>query len=429
MATFEPILLKYADDPDQHRMDTYLRHGGYQALEKALREHTPEDVVGMVRSANLRGRGGAYFPTGVKWGFLPDDGNPRFLCANADESEPGTFANRAIMDNDPHQLIEGCLISAYACQINTVYIYIRGEFSFSYRRLEQALTEARERGYVGKNILGSGFDCEVWVHRGAGAYICGEETALLESLEGNRPQPRLRPPFPAVKGVFSLPTVINNVETISCVTHIVNNGADWFAGIGAPDAPGPKLYCLSGHVNRPGLYELPMGTPLRELIYEHGQGMREDRAVKAIIPGGASAQLLTADDLDVTLDPGAITAKGSILGTGGVMVMDETTCIVRANLNTVRFFANESCGKCTPCREGTRWMVDVLARIEGGGGRTEDVELLLDVCDKINGKSFCLLGDVATWGLSSGIQKFREDYDRHVTEKRCFAAVQPTMAA
>ena len=429
MATFEPVLLKYNDDPAQHQIGTYVRRGGYEGLRKALKEHSPEEVINIVKSANLLGRGGAYFPAGVKWSFLPDDGNPRFLCANADESEPGTFANRQIMDNNPHQFIEGCVIAAYACKINTVYIYIRGEFAHSYRRLEQAVAEARERGFIGEDILGSGFDCEVWVHRGAGAYICGEETALLESLEGNRPQPRLRPPFPAVKGVFGLPTVINNVETLSCVTHIMTRGAEWFAGIGSPECPGPKIFCLSGHVNRPGAYELPMGTSLRELIYEHGGGIRHNRQVKAVIPGGASAQLLTADDLDTPLDKNSMMAKGSILGTGGVVVVDDTTCIVRVNLNTVRFFAHESCGKCTPCREGTHWLLDVLTRIEQGQGRAGDIGLLLDLCDNIEGKSFCLLGDVATWGLSSGIKKFREDYERHVTDKRCFAPRQAVVAA
>ncbi len=415
----EKVLLKNLGKPNSHKIDTYIQGGGYRAIQEALR-HTPDTIIQMVKDSGLRGRGGAGFSTGLKWSFIPKDPTvPKFLCCNADEGEPGTFKDRGIIDNDPHLLLEGMMIASYAIGANTAYIYIRGEFAFGARRLEEAIKEAYERGYLGRNIFGSDFSLDIHVHRGWGAYICGEETALLESIEGYRGQPRIKPPFPAISGLYGKPTVINNVETLSCLPAIVLKGPKWFASIGPEKSPGPKIYCVSGHVKRPGLYELPMGTSARELIYEHCGGIRDDRRLKAVIPGGVSAPMLSADEVDTPLDFDSLAAKKSMLGSGAVIVMDETTCMVKVAYIILRFFSHESCGKCTPCREGTIWLTKILKRIEYGEGRTGDVELLESLCSNIFGRTFCPLGDGAVMALRGVLKHFRDEFVYHVENKRC----------
>src|SRR5574341_1736991 len=364
-AGFEKVLLKRAETPAYTgSLADYEAHGGYQALPKALRGYKPEEVTELVKKSGLRGRGGAGFPAGMKWGFIPKAAPEKYLCCNADESEPGSFKDRQLIEQDPHQLLEGILIACYAVGIRAAYIYCRGEFAHGARVLGRALEEARAKGYIGRNILGSGVDIEVHLHRGAGAYICGEETGLIESLEGKRGQPRLKPPFPAVQGLYRKPTVVNNVETLCNLPHIVLRGAEWFAGIGTPKSTGPRLYSVSGHVRRPGNYELPINVSLRELIFTHAGGMRDGRRLKAVIPGGSSAPVLTDQHLDVTMDFEALAAAGSMGGSGGVIVMDETTCMVRVGEIVSRFYHHESCGQCTQCREGTAWLHKVLARSE-----------------------------------------------------------------
>jgi len=406
--------------PDSMLISTYVDGGGYEALKKAL-AMTPEQVIQEVKDSEMRGRGGAGFPTGMKWSFVPKNApKPTYLLCNADESEPGTFKDRQIMEKDPHMLIEGMIISGYAIASSPMsYIYIRGEFYYAFTVLEKALAEAREKGFLGKNILGSGFDFDITVHRGAGAYICGEETGLIESLEGKRGQPRVKPPFPAVVGVFGGPTVVNNVETLACVPLILKNGAAWFKGFGVPKNTGPKLYCVSGHVRKPGVYEFPMDISLKELIYEHCGGIPEDRKLKAVIPGGASAPMLTADEIDLPLTFDAVMKAGSMLGSAGVIVIDESACIVDSVWRLSKFFAHESCGQCTPCREGTNWMESVLDRIERGEGREHDHDLLMDMSENIGGKSLCALGDAAIGPVISSIKKFRAEYEYHFTHKTC----------
>ncbi|AXA40107.1 NADH-quinone oxidoreductase subunit NuoF [Rhizobium leguminosarum] len=417
---FEPVLLKNVAVPDSHLLSTYEADGGYQALAKALREYTPDEVVNLVKQSNLRGRGGAGFPTGMKWSFVPKQvDKPKYLCCNADEGEPGTFKDRIIMERDPHQLIEGLAVSAYAIGAKTAYVYIRGEYVTAIRRLEQAIAEAHEKGYLGTGILGSNFDFAVHIHCGAGAYICGEETAMLESLEGKRAQPRLKPPFPAVAGLYASPTVINNVETLACVPHIVARGADWFRGIGPDKSPGPKLYCLSGQVRKPGLYELPMGIPLRELVEEHAGGALPGRKIKAVIPGGVSAPVIPEQGLDVRMDFDSLAAAGSMLGSAGVIVIDDSTCMVKVATRIIEFFHHESCGKCTPCREGLNWVVKVLRRVEGGDGAPGDLEQLEMLCKGIFGNTFCALGDGAAMGLRAALAHFRDEFVAHVEERRC----------
>ena len=417
---FEPVLLKNIDLPDGHLLSTYEAGGGYRALAKVLREHTPDAVVELVKQSNLRGRGGAGFPTGMKWSFVPKlVGKPKYLCCNADEGEPGTFKDRIIMERDPHQLVEGLAVSAYAIGAKTAYVYVRGEYVTAIRRLEQAIAEAHAKGYLGTGILGSDFDFTVHIHCGAGAYICGEETAMLESLEGKRAQPRLKPPFPAVAGLYASPTVINNVETIACVPHIVMRGAEWFRGIGPDKSPGPKLYCVSGQVRRPGLYELPMGIPLRELVEEHAGGALPGRRIKAVIPGGVSAPVIPASGLEVGMDFDSLAAVGSMLGSAGVVVIDDTTCMVKVATRIVEFFHHESCGKCTPCREGLNWAVKVMRRIEAGEGAPGDLEQLDMLCKGIFGNTFCALGDGAAMGLRAALKHFREEFVAHIEERRC----------
>jgi NADH-quinone oxidoreductase subunit F len=397
--------------------------GAYRALGKALREHKPADIIEIVKKSGLRGRGGAGFPTGMKWGFVPKNiGKPIYLCVNADESEPGTFKDRLIIEKDPHQLLEGTIISAYALDCHQAFIYIRGEFSYGAGVLEKAVRQACERGFLGKNILGSGFDLDLTVHRGAGAYICGEETALLESLEGKRGHPRLKPPFPAVVGLYGSPTVINNVETLSNVPHIINNGPEWYASIGVEKNAGTRLFGVSGHVKNRGVYELPMGTPLSELIFDHCGGMRNGRKLKAIVPGGSSVPVLTADQIDVRLDFDSIAKAGSMLGSAGVIVMDDSTCMVKAARRIARFYAEESCGQCTQCREGTEWLYQILTRIENGRGRGGELELMLDICAAMKGKTICPLSDAAAMPIESYISKFHDEFAAHIQEQRCVVA-------
>ena len=412
------IVLRDLDIEDIADFEVYLRHGGYEALRIAVTERTPADIVQTVKDAGLRGRGGAGFPTGVKWGFLPKGVYPRYLLCNCDESEPGTFNNHQIIDRNPHQLIEGIAISAYAIEAHTAYIYIRGEFAAAARRLERAIAQAYERGFLGRNIFGKGYDLDVYVHRGAGAYICGEETALMESLEGKIGQPRLRPPFPAVAGLYGKPTIINNVETLTNVPMIVRHGAAWYRQFGTEKSPGTKVFSISGHVKRPGNYEAPFGTPLRELIFspDYCQGMRSDRNVKIVVPGGASAGWLTADDLDVTMDYEALAAKGSMLGSGGVIVLDESVSAVEVAYKMDEFFKHESCGKCTPCREGTYFLVKVLHRITHGQGHKEDIPLLHDVYNQMAGNCFCLLGESAVVPIRSALRLFPHEFEQAIAQ-------------
>lgn len=416
----EKILFKYIDVPDQYKIDTYIRNGGYRALPKALKEHAPDQIIEMVKTSGLRGRGGAGFPAGMKWGFVPKESpHPRFLICNADEGEPGTFKDRALIENDPHQLIEGIIIASYAIGAHQAFIYIRGEFYFGAKRLQEAIDESYQKGYLGKNILGSGFDLDLDIHRGGGAYVCGEETSLMESIEGKRGNPRLKPPFPASVGLYKNPTVINNVETLSNVPHIVLNGGEWYAKIGTPKSTGTKIFSLSGHVNRPGNYELPMGVPLRDLIYEYGGGIKNDRKLKAVIPGGVSTPVLTADLVEVKMDFDSLYEAGSLLGSGATIVMDETTCMVKVAYRISKFFEHESCGKCVPCREGTRWIRQIMERIETGKGREEDIELLRDICANIAGNTVCPLGDAAVVPIQSTIEKFRDEYEYHIKNRKC----------
>ncbi|MBB5534562.1 NADH-quinone oxidoreductase subunit NuoF [Rhizobium giardinii] len=417
---FEPVLLKNVDVRDGHLLPTYEAGGGYQALAKVLRQDTPDEVIDLVKQSNLRGRGGAGFPTGMKWSFVPKRvDKPKYLCCNADEGEPGTFKDRIIMERDPHQLIEGLAVSAYAIGAEIAYVYIRGEYVTAIRRLEQAIAEASSKGYLGTRILGSDFNFTVHIHRGAGAYICGEETAMLESLEGKRAQPRLKPPFPAVAGLYASPTVINNVETLVCVPHIVVRGADWFRGIGPDRSPGPKLYCLSGQVRKPGLYELPMGISLRELVEEHAGGPLPGHKIKAVIPGGVSAPVIPERGMDVGMDFDSLAAAGSMLGSAGVIVIDDATCMVKVATRIIEFFHHESCGKCTPCREGLNWVVKVLRRIEAGEGAPGDLEQLEKLCKGIFGNTFCALGDGAAMGLRAALVHFRDEFSAHIEERRC----------
>ena len=393
-----------------------LEDDGYKASKKVVTEMTPDDLITFVKDAGLRGKGGAGFPTGMKWSFVPKDVFPKYIVVNHDEGEPGTFKDRELAEKDPHQLIEGITIAAWANQANKAFIYCRGEFALGARRMDQAIAEAYEKGFLGKGIYGSKFDLDIVLHRGAGAYICGEESALLDSLEGYRGQPRLRPPFPAIKGLYAQPTVINNTETLSSLPSLINNGGDWFKKWGTEKAPGTKILSVSGHVNKPGNYEVPYGMKLGDVLKLAG-GMLDGRPVKAVIPGGASAPLVT--DLEVAMDFESLKDAGTMLGSGAIVFMDDTTCMVRNALLTAHFFEHESCGKCTPCREGTWWKVKVLERLEHGDGRQEDMDLLLDICDGMDGRCFCPLGDASSWAVRSNIKLFREEFQAHVDQGRC----------
>jgi NADH-quinone oxidoreductase subunit F len=404
-----PVLSAHWDEADSFTIDAYERHDGYKGLRNALKLH-PDELIQAVKDSGLRGRGGAGFPTGMKWGFIPQgDGKPHYLVVNADEAEPGTCKDTPLLMANPHSLIEGIIITCIAIRASHAFVYIRGEIVHVHRRMQAAVREAYDKGYLGRDILSSGHDLDLVVHTGAGAYICGEETALLDSLEGRRGQPRLRPPFPAVAGLYASPTVINNVESIASVPCIFLNGADWFASMGTEKSKGMTLYSLSGHVAGPGQYEAPLGITLRELLDMSG-GMREGRELKFWTPGGSSTPMLTAEHLDVPLDYEAVGAAGSMLGTKALQCFDETTSVVRTVLRWTEFYAHESCGKCTPCREGTYWLVQILRRLEAGEGTEADIDTLLDVCDNILGRSFCALGDGATSPITSAIQYFRDEF-------------------
>jgi len=398
--------------------DTYSDHGGYEGATKAL-EMDKADIIQAVKDSGLRGRGGAGFPTGMKWGFLPaPDGGPRYLVVNADESEPGTCKDIPTMMASPHTLIEGIIITSFAIGCDHAFIYVRGEVVHVFRRVMSAVAEAYANGWLGKDIKGTGFNLDITVHSGAGAYICGEETALLDSLEGRRGQPRLKPPFPAVAGLYARPTVVNNVESIASVPSIIRNGVEWFTSMGTEKSKGMGFFSLSGHVNRPGQYEAPLGITLRELL-EMAGGMRDGHELKFWTPGGSSTPIFTAEHLDTPLDYESVGAAGSMLGTRALQIFDETTCVVRAVERWTEFYKHESCGKCTPCREGTYWLALILHRLEAGQGTMADIDQLLSTCDSIAGRAFCALGDGATSPVISSVELFREEYERHVTERGC----------
>ncbi len=410
MATpLTPVITAHWDVPDLFTLDGYRRTGGYRALPKAL-AMDPDAIIGTVKDTGLRGRGGAGFPTGLKWSFVPQgDGKPHYLVVNADESEPGACKDVPIMMANPHALIEGVIISSYAIRANHAFIYIRGEVPQAIRRVAAAVREAEQAGYIGTNILGSGFDLRVTVHSGAGAYICGEETALLDSLEGFRGQPRLKPPFPAVAGLYSVPTVVNNVETITNIPWIINNGVEWFRLFGTEKSPGFKVFAVSGHVVRPGIYEAPLGITMRELL-EYAGGVREGGRVKFWIPGGSSVPMLNEDHLDTPLTYEAMAEAGTMLGTGTPMVFDDTISVVKSVTRWLEFYKHESCGKCTPCREGTYWITGMLERFEQGHGADADLDLLNEVCGHIMGRSFCALGDAAATPYPAAVQLFRDEF-------------------
>jgi len=405
------ILSKHFGDPKQRQIDTYVERGGYKSLEKAL-AMGPDDIVEVVKASGLRGRGGAGFPTGIKWSFMPKEATkPHYLVCNADESEPGTFKDRELIRWDPHQLIEGCLIGAHAIRAQHVYIYCRGEFFETTQVLARALEDAYAKGYVGENILGSGHTIDVTVHAGAGAYICGEETGLMNSLEGRRGEPRIKPPFPAAVGAFGKPSTINNVETLCAIPHIVQNGGEWYRQYGTEKSPGTKLFCVSGHVNKPGNYELPLGFPLIELIEDVCGGMKDGNALKAVIPGGSSVPLINAEEARACkLDYESCVEVGTMLGCASVIVMDETADIVKQVRRMVDFYAHESCGQCTPCREGTSWTAQILRRIESGKGTEDDLDTLMEMTQNMVGTTICVLSDSVAAPVQSSIEKFRDEY-------------------
>jgi NADH-quinone oxidoreductase subunit F len=419
MARFEPVLTRGIGESDLTDIETYRRSGGFTSLEKALRGMTPEAIVGEVSASNLRGRGGAGFPTGKKWSFLPNDGRPRYLVCNSDEAEPGTFKDHMLLEFTPYQIIEGLIISAYAIRAEKIFMYIRGEFLAGYRIFKAALEQAKLQGYVGKRIMGTDFSIDIVTHRGAGAYICGEETAMLESIEGKRGEPRLKPPFPANAGLYGMPTVVNNVETLCCVPHIIERGAKWFASIGPEKCPGPKIISVSGHVTKPGNYEVPMGIPARELIDDYAGGLLPGRRLKAIQPGGGSSAAIFEEDLDTGIDFDSLAAKKTMLGSGGFVVMDDTTCMVRAAETLVRFFEHESCGQCTPCREGGQWVARMVARLEAGEGSASDLRVLSTINSTLTGTNLCPLGDSIMPFLGSVLRRFPEEFEAHVRLAGC----------
>ena len=417
------VLSKYFGDREAIGLDGWRKRGGYVALEKAL-GMTPADIVAIVKDSGLRGRGGAGFPTGLKWSFMkPGDGKPHYLCCNADESEPGTFKDREIMRWTPHALIEGCAIGAYAIGAETAYIYIRGEFTEPLERMEAAVREARAAGIIGPNAMGTGKRVDVWVHKGAGAYICGEETAMMNSLEGRRGNPRIKPPFPAVAGVFGQPTTINNVETLAAVPHILNNGAEWYKKFSRPDNPkstGTKLWSVCGNVARPGNYEVVMGFPFKDFLYDLCGGPLPGRKFKAVIPGGSSVPIMNMEEAEAALmDYEGMVAKGSMLGSAGCIVIDDAQCMVKQIARLARFYAHESCAQCTQCREGTAWTTKIMERIEAGQGTVADFDTLLEIGDNMTGKTNCVLSDSCAVPVVSGIQKWRHEFEAHITGKRC----------
>ena len=411
----EKILTRGFDIKNLFEIDVYLQHGGYKAVENALLGMTPSAVLEEVKKANLRGRGGAGFPAGVKWSFVPQKAEtPKYLCVNADEGEPGTFKDRYIMSHNPHLLLEGTIIASYAVGIHLALIYIRGEYEAIARRLENAIADACERGYLGKNILGTGFGLDVIVHRGAGAYICGEETALLESIEGKRPYPRLKPPFPASVGLFQNPTVINNVETLANVPLIILNGAQWFVKKGLPKDGGTRIFGVSGMVKKPGIYELPVGTSLRKIIFKYAGGMRKGKKLKAVIPGGMSAPVLTADEIDLAMDCDSLAGANSMLGSAAIIVIDQETPIFEVLKTVTKFYSHESCGQCTPCRIGTSWIHKIVERIGQGDGEEDDIDAIIRLASNILGKTLCPLGDAAALPILSLCRKFRGELEERL---------------
>jgi NADH-quinone oxidoreductase subunit F len=425
-----PVISKRFGILNSHKIDVYLKNEGYQALEKALKQMTPDQIIDEVKKSNLRGRGGAGFPAGMKWSFVPKGTDkPKYILANADESEPGTCKDRPLMEMDPHQLIEGMVIAGRAVGANRGFIYIRGEYRYIIDIMDAALAESYAKGYLGKNILGIGFDFDLITHTGAGAYECGEESALMESLEGKRGYPRIRPPFPAVVGLYGCPTVINNAETLSTVPAILRMGGEAYANLGTPKNGGTRLYSISGHVNRPGIYELPLGFPLRRLIEEVAGGVRGGKKLKAVIPGGSSCPLLTADEIDVAMDYDSVAKIGSMLGSGGTVVMDEDTCMVDVARRIMHFYAHESCGWCIPCREGTTWLRKMLDRFHEGGGREEDIPLIDELSKNMLGRTFCPLGDAAALPTISIVKKWRNEFEDHLHGKCAYNAADVIAAA
>jgi NADH-quinone oxidoreductase subunit F len=405
--------------PNSNKIDVYLQHEGYQALEKALKQMSPDQIIDEVKKSNLRGRGGAGFPAGMKWSFVPKEtgGKPKYIIANGDESEPGTSKDRPLMEMDPHQLIEGMVIAGRAVGAERGYIYIRGEYRYVIDIVEAAIAEAYAKGYLGQNILGSGFNFDLHAHTGAGAYECGEESALMESLEGKRGYPRIRPPFPAVVGLYGCPTVINNVETLSSVPAVILRGGEWYAGLGTPKNGGTRLFAVSGHVNRPGIYELPMGFNMKRMIEEVCGGVPSGKKIKAVVPGGSSCPLLTGDEIDIAMDFDSVAKAGSMLGSGGTVVLDEDTCMVDFARRIMHFYAHESCGWCIPCREGTAWLRKLLDRFHDGGGRAEDIPLIDELSKNMLGRTFCPLGDAAAMPTISIVKKWRHEFEEHLSGK------------
>jgi len=417
----EPIITRNIGIPNSEKIDVYLQRGGYTALKKAL--SMPRDaLIAEVRDSGLRGRGGAGFPAGLKWGFMPREDQTKYVCINTDEGEPGTFKDRLIVENDPHSIIEGTIIASYAVNAHKAFVYIRGEFFLGVKRWIKAIDEAYRHGFLGQNILGSGFDIDMSVHRGAGAYICGEETALINSLEGMRGEPRIKPPYPAQIGLWGKPTLVHNVETLANIPSIIDRGAGWFKSIGTERSTGTKLFCVSGHVRNRGNYELPLGTPLREIIFESAGGMRSDKQLKAVIPGGASTPVLTSAHLNVPMDFESVAQAGSMLGTGAIMVIEDGTDMVDVARRLMRFFVHESCGKCTPCRVGTRNLYNTLDRIVSGEGKQGDIEMMEEICDNMVGKTFCPMGEAAVNPVLSTLKHFRHEYEYYIQHKQPITA-------
>lgn len=433
---YQPVLMARLGRKDSWKLDDYLATGGYEGAKKALKMK-PGEVTDFVKKSGLRGRGGAGFATGLKWSFVPTPDKvpgPRYLCVNADESEPGTCKDRLILEQDPHQLLEGIMICSYAIGCTHAYIYIRGEMLLGAQRLNEAIDEAYKKGHLGKNLFGTGFDLDITVHRGAGAYICGEETGLISSLEGGRGYPRLKPPFPAVKGLFGQPTIVNNVETLANLPHMFVRGLEWYTALGtppltaaeapprgAPGSQGMKMFCISGHVNKPGVYEFPMGLSLRTVIYDerYGGGIWKGRKLKAVVPGGSSMKILKANEIDVAVCYDALQKAGTSLGSAGCFVMDETTCIVNAALNLMKFYRHESCGQCTPCREGSGWMEKLFRRIEKGQGRPEDLETIELIAKQASGKTICVFAEAFSWPAESYLAKFKDEFKAHIEKQAC----------
>jgi NADH-quinone oxidoreductase subunit F len=408
------VLTEHFGLENLYKIDVYQKQRGYRATEKALKEMKPAEILKEVKAANLRGRGGAGFPAGVKWSFVPDTDKAKYLCVNADEGEPGTFKDRYIMSHNPHMLIEGIIITSFCVGISTAFVYIRGEYEAVALRLEQAISEAYDKGFLGKNIMESGFNLDVYIHRGAGAYICGEETALLESLEGKRGNPRLKPPFPASVGLFQCPTVINNVETISNIPHIILNGAKWFLKQGLPKDGGTRIFGVSGMVKNPGIYELPLGASLKDIIFKHAGGMKEGKKLKAVVPGGMSAPILTADEIDIKMDFDSLVEANSMLGSAAIIVIDEKTSILDVLKVVTKFYSHESCGQCTPCRVGNSWIDKIVKRIAEGQGKKEDLDNILRLAANIEGNTLCPLGDAAAMPILSITKKFRKELESHL---------------